>query len=219
MKFFIRNLSAPAELGLITVIFFGLQILGAATAIASQLKAAAQRQVQIGNPVVLRTVVLELAALAATLWIGSIRGWTLATFGARISWKGAGAGVLLSGAVLLASSLFGFALNIFHLEQAGARIAGMTIPFALILSAVNPVFEETLESGYFIHSLQHLGMWPAVLASALFTSVLHAYLGIEGAVGVLLARTIFGLAYWRWRQLWPLIVAHSLFDLAALVNP
>jgi membrane protease YdiL (CAAX protease family) len=36
-------------------------------------------------------------------------------------------------------------------------------------------------------------------------------------LGVFAFGLIFALAYWRWRQLWPLIVAHSLSDLLALL--
>jgi hypothetical protein len=57
-----------------------------------------------------------------------------------------------------------------------------------------------------------------VLASAMFVGFLHAYQGLSGAIGVATIRVIFGLVYWRWRQLWPLIVAHSLLDFLALAN-
>jgi hypothetical protein len=204
---------------LVTLLCFGLQVVGAVAAVAKQLGHAAPSQVQFGNAAVLWTAILELAALGAALWIGSIRGWSLAKFGLRISWRDTGAGVVLFAGVLLASALIEAALRILHLEKAPVRIVGMTLPFALLFSLINPVFEETLESGYFIHALQHFGMWPAILASTLFTCFLHAYLGLQGAAGILLTRVIFGLVYWRWRQLWPLFVAHSLLDLLGLANP
>src|SRR5579863_4384248 len=116
MRAFIRDLSAPAEFRLVTFICFGMPIVSAVMAVANQLRHAAPSQVQFGDAVVLRAVVLELAALAAALWIGSIRGWSLAAFGLRISWRETGAGVLLFAGVLLASSLFDAALKIFHLE-------------------------------------------------------------------------------------------------------
>ena len=36
------------------------------------------------------------------------------------------------------------------------------------------------------------------------------------AVTCLLVGLIFGFAYWRWRQLWPLFIAHAIMDFYAL---
>ena len=74
-----------------------------------------------------------------------------------------------------------------------------------------------MEIGYFILSLERFGLWPAILASALFRSVLHTYQGVNAVVGVFVMGVIFGLVYWKWRQLWPLIVAHSLMDFIGLL--
>ena len=87
----------------------------------------------------------------------------------------------------------------------------------LILTlAINPVFEEMIETGYFVQSLERYGMWVAVLASALFRAFLHAHLGVNAIVVVLPIGLIFGFVYWWRRQLWPLVVAHLLFDSYAL---
>jgi membrane protease YdiL (CAAX protease family) len=88
----------------------------------------------------------------------------------------------------------------------------------LILTlAINPVFEEMIETGYFVRSLERYGMWGAVLGSALFRAFLHAHLGVNAIVVVFPIGLIFGFVYWRRRQLWPLVVAHALFDLCALL--
>ena len=73
-----------------------------------------------------------------------------------------------------------------------------------------------IETGYFVRSLERYGMWCAVLASALFRAFLHAHLGVNAIVVVFPIGLIFGFVYWRRRQLWPLVVAHVLFDLYAL---
>ncbi len=61
-------------------------------------------------------------------------------------------------------------------------------------------------------------MWRAVLASALFRATLHTYQGLDGALSILAVGVIFGFTYWRWRQLWPLIVAHALLDFVGFLN-
>lgn len=40
--------------------------------------------------------------------------------------------------------------------------------------------------------------------------------GVDVLVVVFPIGLIFGFVYWKWRQLWPLVVAHVLFDLDAL---
>jgi hypothetical protein len=80
---------------------------------------------------------------------------------------------------------------------------------------MNPILEEVLEAGYFIHSLKGFGMWPAVLTSALIRALFHWWQGINGLLPIFSMGLIFGLAYWRWRQLWPLVVAHALTILYA----
>jgi membrane protease YdiL (CAAX protease family) len=96
---------------------------------------------------------------------------------------------------------------------AAGRLAVLPI---LLASLINPVYEEALGTGYFIHQLKRFGMWPAVLASAAFRGLLHFQFGVNSVPVLFAMGVIFGLVYWRLRQLWPLIVAHSLADLLAL---
>jgi membrane protease YdiL (CAAX protease family) len=223
MKSFIRNLSAPAEFCLIVLICFWWGIVGSAKQLVAHLVGAPQPE-QITNQIVLGVVIMQLLVLAFAFWIGRIRGWSLATFGSRISWKGTGAGVLLFVitvlailfCIVLANIIAPGARNPAHIVN-GVSVSGLTLPFLLLFSLINPVYEEILGTGYFIHSLQRYGMLPAVLGSALFRAFLHSYQGIDAIVIVLPMGLVFGFFYWRWRQLWPLIVAHIGFDLWPLL--
>ena len=93
----------------------------------------------------------------------------------------------------------------------------LSLTVVLLVSAVNPVFEEAMGVGYFIHALRRFGMWPAVLASAGFRTFLHAYQGPNAVVIVLPLWVAFAAVYWRWGRLWPLVVAHALFSLVAFL--
>jgi membrane protease YdiL (CAAX protease family) len=212
---FLRNLSARAEFSLVISICFGFQIVSACLAIVSRWQHGTPLQVQYGPARVLGTVILELICLAALLGIGRIRGWSFSTFGLRISWKGTAEGLALYCGTTLAAIAFALMLVVLHVPKP-PRLVGATLPFAILLSVVNPVFEEIIESGYLLNTLRRFGMWPAVLTVALFVGLLHAYQGPGGALFNLFFRVMLGLTYWRWRQLWPLIVAHSLQDFVAL---
>jgi len=155
--------------------------------------------------------------LCIILWIGRIRGWSISNFGWRISWKGTAAGILLFIGATVVKLLVLVLLAAVHPQRPGFVIAGLTVPVIFLLAVINPFFEEVLEAGYFIHSLQRLGMWPAVLASSVFRGLLHLYQGVDGAAAIFAGGILFGLVYWRWRQLWPLVVAHSLDDFIGLL--
>jgi membrane protease YdiL (CAAX protease family) len=217
MKSFIRNLSAPAEFCLVVLVCFWWGIVGSIRQFINHLTHTAQSE-QITNSLVLWVVIMQLLVMAFAFWVGRIRGWSLATFGSRLSWKGTGAGVLL---FIVTTLVILFCIVLTNVIAPGARnpthtgvtVSGLTLPFLLLFSLINPVYEEVLGTGYFIHSLQRYGMLPAVLASALFRSFLHSYKGVDAIVMILPMGLVFGFVYWKWRQLWPLVVAHVIFDL------
>ncbi len=210
LRSIIQNLSAPAEFGLVLLVGFG-------PLIAFQLSNFVHSErVDINNAGVVAFLMIELLLFAPVLWIGKIRGWSVATFGCQISWRGAGVGILLFVVAEAASIGATMAARSIHPEQSPFTVGRLAVLPVLLISIINPVFEEVLETGYFIHSLQRFGAWPAVLASAVFRGLFHLQFGINTAVGLLAYGLIFGFAYWRWRQLWPLVVAHSLADLLAL---
>ena len=178
---------------------------------------ANRRPFVLGDRQLLPGTIMDLFSLAVIFWIGRIRGWSFASFGWRVSWKGTGAGVVLFIVVAIVQVSVDILANAVHPEGSGFVITGLTVPAIFILSVINPFFEEVLEAGYLIYSLQRFGMWPAILAGSLFRAFLHSWQGLNGAFSIFALGMILGFAYWRWRQLWPLIVAHSLCDFLGLL--
>ena len=230
MKAIIRNLSSPGEFLLIIAVCFGLSITASVIWLIHHGHwPALQTHPSFGSPspnkdvVHLRnddivvSAVMELITLGIALWIGRIRGWSLATFGLRVSWKWTGVGVVLFLAEqpvnhlarLLATGSWYVATNPDG-TPAFFRESHLTVPFIILIATVNPVCEEAFESGYFFHVLQRYGMWFAVFTTALFRGFLHVTMGLNGFVTMFAMGLLYGFVYWRWRQLWPLIVAHSL---------
>jgi membrane protease YdiL (CAAX protease family) len=92
--------------------------------------------------------------------------------------------------------------------------SGLVISVIISTTIINSVFEEVVEAGYFIHTLSRFGMWLAILGSASPQMLYHVpWVGIDGLPGIFATGLIFGYTYWCWRQLWPLILAHTLRNL------
>jgi membrane protease YdiL (CAAX protease family) len=211
VKPFIRSLSAPAEFCLVLFVAFGLDY-------AHQIWTIAHgRPILIHDRLVLPGLGLDLLKLGIVLWIGRIRGWSVFTFGWRISWKHTAAGIVLYVVTTIAKNFVVVLLAPIHSQQPSGVVFEITLPVIFLLAVINPFYEEFFEAGYFIHSLQRFGMWPAILASSLFRGLLHVYQGIDGLVAMFVMGILYGLLYWRWRQLWPLVIAHTLDDFLGLL--
>lgn len=206
MRAFVRRLSTPAEFCLILALGFGLSV-------GRQIWMLLHSEsFHFTNQTLITNSLCQLLLLATVLWVGKIRGWSPATFGARISWKGTGQGVLLFLATFVAELLIMIPVQKLHPDQSTYVQSPLVLPVIFLASTVNPVWEELIESGYIIHSLQKLGLWPAVAASAAIRAIAHMYQGLNGILSLFVYGLVVGLAYWRWRQLWPIVLAHSLAD-------
>jgi membrane protease YdiL (CAAX protease family) len=149
------------------------------------------------------------------MWIGNIRGWTLQKLGIKLSWKGAGGGILLAAVSYAATygvwTIYELIIPPGHLT---VRDTNLAIPVIISTVIINSVFEEVVEAGYFIHTFSRFGMCFAILAGALLRELYHLPLmQMEALLGIFPAFLMFGYVYWRWRQLWPLVVAHTLRNL------
>jgi membrane protease YdiL (CAAX protease family) len=223
VKSIIRSFSAPTEFLLVLFICFGLTIVHVSAWIIHNVWAghapASVETRPLENDAIIFLAVTEVATLGIALGFGRIRGWSITTFGFRLSWKWIGAGVLLFAAFFLIHEVIGFITReVFHSKVDYHRSNQLTLPVILLISLINPMFEETVESGYTFHALQRHGMWLTVLASAAFRAFLHATMGVSGVVTMFVQGLLYGFVYWRWRQLWPLIIAHALQMLYSLLR-
>jgi len=91
----------------------------------------------------------------------------------------------------------------------------------LILDAIqNGVLEEIVMIGFLLTRLRELdwGPWRAIVVSAVIRGSYHTYQGIGGFVGNFVMGAIFGWWFTRTRRVLPLVIAHSLLDIASFVG-
>jgi membrane protease YdiL (CAAX protease family) len=91
----------------------------------------------------------------------------------------------------------------------------------LVLKAIqNGVLEEIVMIGYLLTRFRELG-WSskrAVLVSALIRGSYHTYQGIGGFLGNFVMGLLFGWWFTRTRRVLPLVIAHSILDIASFVG-
>lgn len=106
----IRNFSLFTEFCLVVFIAFGLAIAGNCGWMIShwEHQITSSDVVQLKNDGMVVSVVYDVVILGIVLWIGRIRGWSLKTFGTRVTWKLTGPGVLLFLAFQAAARLVHF---------------------------------------------------------------------------------------------------------------
>jgi membrane protease YdiL (CAAX protease family) len=94
------------------------------------------------------------------------------------------------------------------------------VPVLIIAAMQNAILEEVIVVGYLMTRLRELG-WRVgyiVAASAVLRGSYHLYQGFGAFVGNAVMGVMFSLFFLRKGRVMPLIVAHSLLDIAAFVG-
>jgi uncharacterized protein len=94
------------------------------------------------------------------------------------------------------------------------------VPVLVLSAAQNAILEELVVVGYLLTRLRQLG-WRvayAVAASALLRGSYHLYQGFGAFVGNAVMGVVFALFFLRTRRVLPLVVAHTLLDVASFVG-
>jgi len=214
----IRNLPASAEFCLVAFICFALPVASSIWVIAGRLMTTSPPKVEGGNIALLFVATHQLVALAIVCWIGRIRGWSPLTFGLRISWRLTGAGMLLCLGIAFTAALLAPLLS--FLNPGGWQVPAhleVALPIIVLVSLINPFFEEVMQLGYLVQSLERFGIWTGLCASVLLRGFLHSYGGANAMILNLAIALVMALFYLRWRQLWPPIVAHAMINFITLL--
>ncbi len=95
-----------------------------------------------------------------------------------------------------------------------------TVPVLLLSALRAGLTEEVIVVGYLFERLRRLGWgtWPIILAAAALRGVYHLYQGVPALIGNVAMGILFGWLYARTGRLVPLIVAHTLIDVAVFVG-
>ncbi|HLS25377.1 MAG TPA: type II CAAX endopeptidase family protein [Beutenbergiaceae bacterium] len=175
----------------------------------------------------LLSVVFALVPVALALYLLSAGGRSalarigldLRAPGRDLTW-GLGLGALI-GVPGLGLYVAGRALGVTVAVQASALADHWwTVPVLILAALKNGLLEEVLVVGYLMERLEELGwrVWAIVLTSALLRAGYHLYQGWGPFLGNAIMGVVFAVFYVRRRRVMPLVIAHTLLDVAAFVG-
>jgi len=168
-------------------------------------------------------LVYETAILAALFGFLHLRGWTLAQLGLRPTIADTFIGVALAlvgdlatvAAYWIVASVWPQAAETMMSTQMGTQELSLAVVVAV--SVINPIFEETFVCGYVIAALKERpDPWTGINASVAIRLLYHLYQGAVATISIVPIGLLLGIWYARTGRLWPLIVAHALWDFIPL---
>jgi len=217
MEQYVKAISPRAEFILVVLTAFGYFIFGSLLSIFYPYPAAPVSEASLQSLLIYESVVMLI------LWkFLSLRGWKLQQLWLVPSVKDTLIGFGLAFVAYIAylivwsiSTRFVPGLN----EQAGSLVApNLRLGTVLIVSVLNPLFEEIFVCGYVIAALfKSRNVSFAVNVSVGIRLAYHLYQGGVGVVSIIPLGFIFAYWYARTGRLWPVIVAHGIFDFLGLV--
>jgi CAAX protease family protein len=170
-------------------------------------------------------IVYELPVGAAVLAFLRVRGWSLERLGIRVTAVETlvGFGLAFLAEVACYAALFALAKAAPGFTKAmvaaQATPGGFGLATLLVLSIVNPIFEEIFVCGYVVTVLKERADVPtAIIISVTIRLLYHLYQGTIAFVGIVPFGFVLAWWYARTGRLWPVIVAHALADFIALVG-
>jgi membrane protease YdiL (CAAX protease family) len=206
----LRRLPPAAEIFLINLICFGPFI----AISAMEVMHPVDKHVY-DNREMLLVVGIELVCGLIAALILRARGWKWSDFGLQPTFGQA----MLGMALYVISSLLIVMVYATYTSISGidlTKVVGweskVTWPMIILLVLVNPLYEELFEVAYNLRALESHGGAFAVTLSAVIRLSCHLYQGPIAALTILPMALIYAYVYWRWRKLWPLVIAHAAAD-------
>jgi membrane protease YdiL (CAAX protease family) len=213
---FLRTLSPRAEFAIVTFGAFGYFIFGSVLSLLFRLPYQPITETDLHFLLLYELPVLIL--LSTFLYV---RGWTLQILGFRptIADPFFGVGLAAVG-YLLGALIFILAhgIGLYSTSTPGQTPSNLSVLTVVAVSIVNPVFEEAFLCGYVICAVgKRRDLLTAINASVAIRLLCHLYQGPAAAIDIVPIGLVFAYWYGRTGRLWPVVFAHGLLDLTALL--
>ncbi|WP_289053427.1 CPBP family intramembrane glutamic endopeptidase [Carboxylicivirga marina] len=91
------------------------------------------------------------------------------------------------------------------------------ISLSMIL-VINSIYEESLLIGYLFKRLEKLNPIVVICFSMLIRLSFHTYQGWLMLFTIIPMALVYGIYYWKFKRLWPLIIAHGIHNLLVFLS-
>lgn len=195
-------------------------------AVVSGLRLAARLSdpaITFTNVRLLRTIAIEFLYTAILIPMLRRRGWNAKRLSLKPGIKLQDllpAAALWVGTMALYYAIWIFAYYVMPesiTRAAALQPSGVVSAWCVVLvSLLNPIFEETLYLGYAASVLRSRGSTYALNVTIVCRLLLHIYQGPVGALSMVPVGFVFGSYYLRTGRIWPVIIAHGIMDAVGL---
>lgn len=211
----LQRLSPSAELILVNLICFG------PFAVRSVIGAIEQKDtIVFDDRAALFLLAIELVCGTLAILLLRARGWTLEKLGWRPTLRQTiGGMVLLMGSTIVIGGIYEMVRASTNIDPGAVTASStkLTWPVLIALTLINPIYDEVFAAAYNVTATQGNGAAFAIAFSAVVRLVCHLEHGPIASVTILPMAIIFAAVYWRWRLVWPLVVAHGVMDFVGYV--
>jgi uncharacterized protein len=162
--------------------------------------------------------ILILTALSTFLYI---RGWRPGDVPTTISWATTKSGLklwLLSYLIYFGIGILLMTVPVLEASAQNMKFEiAVTLPVMILLSIVNPIYEEALTVLYVARRMDWAQAPVFWITSASLRATVHAYQGAFAMTSIFVMGLLFAHYFSKKRQLWPIILAHALMDFLGLL--
>lgn len=214
--------SNAIELIIVLFLSLGLFMYASTTTFIETLQGRRQAQTY-NNFDFLFIIVFEIIVLCLITIILNFRGWKLSdfnlSFSARMWWD---ALLIIILRVILGFTFVGI-LSLFPFfkmdEISNTDISlQMNLVISFLVLIVNSIYEEVILIGYLFKRLENVNTYIVIFISFLCRLSFHTYQGWGQIPMVFSMALVFGVYYFNYKKLGPLIIAHAIGNLGSLLN-
>jgi membrane protease YdiL (CAAX protease family) len=169
------------------------------------------------NARALQILGIEIVCGAIALLLLRRRGWKFALH--PTIFQTAGGMALMFGTSLLIGGIYEIVQAVTNTDPAAATTMKSTLtwPVLILFTLINPLYDELFLVAYNVEAAKENGAAFAISLSAFVRFVCHLEQGPVSAVTILPLGLVFAAVYWKWRRLWPLVVAHAVMDFLGMI--
>ena len=168
-------------------------------------------------------VIYETIALLIIIYILKVRDWKISDFNLSFTFRLIWIALLI---MFIRNFISNFGFKILEAFNVVDESATMHVQYGLeanwisisLIIIINSIFEEFILIGYLFKRLEKYHPVIVIGLSILIRQSYHTYQGWMSLILILPTGLVFGYYYYKYKKLWPVIIAHGLSNLIAFLG-